>query len=333
MHSLLVSVIIPVYNVEKYLNRCVDSVLNQSYKNIEVILINDGSIDNSPTICDYYLERDNRVKVIHQQNGGLSDARNKGIDNSIGDYIIFLDSDDYWLNSYGLEQIVDKLNNNNIDVLIFQYKKYFEIKKKYSANILRCDSEKFLSVEDKLKYLIQTRSYESSSWNKVIKRDLFLRYNLYFRTGRLSEDIEWSFRLATYAQTFDYYNQSFLAYVQRDNSITSKVSDKHLMDIIYSIDESIQRLDRLGSTYNHRELLLDYLSFQYTTLLLNLGNKKLDKNGAIFKIAYNYKFLLNYTSDKRIVLISKCASLVGLRITSILVYYFYKYKDKIGGKE
>ena len=91
----LISVIVPVYNVEKYLDECVNSILDQTYSNIEILLIDDGSTDNSPNICDFYEKQDNRVRVIHQQNGGLSLARNIGIEKSQGDFIVFVDSDDY----------------------------------------------------------------------------------------------------------------------------------------------------------------------------------------------------------------------------------------------
>ena len=92
----LFSVIIPIYNVEKYINDCIDSVLQQDYKNIEIILINDGSKDNSQLICEKKVKEDSRIRLINKQNGGLSSARNVGLDNSTGDYILFLDGDDYW---------------------------------------------------------------------------------------------------------------------------------------------------------------------------------------------------------------------------------------------
>ena len=100
----LISVIIPVYKVEKYLNKCVDSVLNQTYKNLEIILVDDGSPDKCPEICDEYAKKDDRIKIIHKQNGGLSDARNVGIEKSTGEYITFIDSDDYVDSNY-IEQL------------------------------------------------------------------------------------------------------------------------------------------------------------------------------------------------------------------------------------
>ena len=119
--SPLVSVIVPVYNVEKYLEECCDSILNQTYKNLEIILIDDGSDDNSPKICDSYKEKDSRVKVIHQKNSGVSSARNNGIKNSCGDFIIFADSDDK-LEKNMCEKAVEALSQNT-DAVFFGYKR------------------------------------------------------------------------------------------------------------------------------------------------------------------------------------------------------------------
>ena len=117
----LISVIIPIYKVEKYLKSCVDSVLSQSYKNIEVILVDDGSPDSCPQICDYYKSLDKRIVVIHKNNGGLSDARNVGLSKANGDYVLFLDSDDLWTEQYAVSRLVAVLATNpEADLVFFQ---------------------------------------------------------------------------------------------------------------------------------------------------------------------------------------------------------------------
>ena len=116
-NKLLISVIIPVYNVEIYIKKCIDSVLNQTFQNFEIILIDDGSTDNSGRICNEYVLKDNRIKVIHQNNAGLSAARNKGIDVSSGNYICFLDSDD-WYSNNALEEFINLVINYNADISI-----------------------------------------------------------------------------------------------------------------------------------------------------------------------------------------------------------------------
>ena len=123
---LKISVIIPVYKVETYLHQCVDSVLSQTYENIEVILVDDGSPDSCPEICDQYANADARVKVIHQKNGGLSAARNAGVQCASGNYLAFLDSDDFWNDRTALERLVCRLQITNADVLNYSYVKYDE---------------------------------------------------------------------------------------------------------------------------------------------------------------------------------------------------------------
>lgn len=118
------TVIIPVYNVAAYLAKCIDSVLKQEFKQYEVILIDDGSTDESGTICDKFAEQDKRIVVIHQKNKGLSAARNIGIENAKGEYILFLDSDDYWHDSSALNIIYSRLNVSNADILSFNYMKF-----------------------------------------------------------------------------------------------------------------------------------------------------------------------------------------------------------------
>ena len=108
----LISVIVPIYKVEQYLSECVDSILQQSYENLEVILVDDGSPDSCPEICDRYAVTDNRIKVIHKPNGGLSDARNTGLKAATGEYILFIDSDDYWIDKNAIKKLIEKLVNS-----------------------------------------------------------------------------------------------------------------------------------------------------------------------------------------------------------------------------
>ncbi|MCD7951058.1 MAG: glycosyltransferase [Erysipelotrichaceae bacterium] len=124
-NRIMFSIIVPVYQVEKYLNDCINSILNQSYKDYEIILVDDGSYDLSPIICDQYQNKYSNIKAIHKQNKGLSSARNIGLLNAKGDYILFIDSDDLWVDDVQiLEKIAIKLNKYHCDVLIFNYKKF-----------------------------------------------------------------------------------------------------------------------------------------------------------------------------------------------------------------
>lgn len=131
-----VSIIVPVYNVEKYIHKCIDSILAQTYRNLEIILVDDGSPDNCGKICDEYASNDNRIIVIHQKNGGLSAARNAGLNKSTGNFIVFVDSDDY-LEISAIEDCIHYIKTNNYDILIFNwYDVYLDDQLKTIKNFL-----------------------------------------------------------------------------------------------------------------------------------------------------------------------------------------------------
>ena len=123
--EILVSVIVPVFNVEKFLEKCVSSITNQTYKNLEILLVDDGSTDNSGTICDNFSKNDNRLKVFHKKNGGLSDARNYGIERATGSYIMFIDSDD-WIENDTIELLLDKTIEEKSDIVVFGISKDYD---------------------------------------------------------------------------------------------------------------------------------------------------------------------------------------------------------------
>ena len=166
-----ISVIVPVYNVQEYLTKCVDSILIQDFRDFELILIDDGSTDQSGLICENYLKMDGRVKVIHKENGGLSDARNVGLDCATGDFVTFIDSDDYIEYNY-LERLYNESCNTDADVVICNFYRYYD-----NANlklpVIYKKSSGLYSSHDILKSLIPDNLIHSYLWNKLWKKDLF----------------------------------------------------------------------------------------------------------------------------------------------------------------
>ena len=202
-----ISVVIPVYNTEKYLRQCVESVLNQTYRELQVVLVDDGSKDSSGNICDELAKKDNRIEVIHKENGGHSDARNTGINRSTGEYVLFLDSDDYWDDNKALERLIGQLKETDCDVLNFQYKKYFEDTDEFekNKNDIEFSNEIFARGKDaQFEFLINNSLYIASACNKMIRTSLLKNNDMFFEKGVLAEDIEWSARLAISANTMWY---------------------------------------------------------------------------------------------------------------------------------
>lgn len=221
-----ISIIVPVYKVEKYLNRCIDSILNQSYKNIEVILVDDGSPDNCGKICDEYLLKDNRIRVIHKENGGLSSARNAGLDIATGDYIGFVDSDD-WIEPKMYETLIENVIKYNAQIsvggvvdLLEEGNKYTSIKSTFDGNIkIEC-----LNKEDAMKKFFLG---SWSAWDKIYKREVHEKIR--FPEGEINEDEAIAMQILDNCEKIVYTNEVFYNYIKRSDSITtSEFSEKKL---------------------------------------------------------------------------------------------------------
>jgi len=179
----LISVIIPVYNIEAYINKCVESVVNQTYKNLEIILVDDGSTDNCPEMCEEWAEKDNRIKVVHKQNGGLSSARNAGMDNMHGEYVVFIDGDDYIENNM-IDVMYANIMKDNYDICVCNYsfvdKNYHFISSSNYKNAVLTDEQIMLEF---LKTSLFNPWY---AWNKLYKCSIIKKYNF-----RYDEAIKW----------------------------------------------------------------------------------------------------------------------------------------------
>lgn len=214
----MISIIIPVYNVEKYLRRCVDSVLNQTYKDIEVVLVDDGSPDGCPAICDEYARKDNRVKVVHKPNGGLSSARNAGLDYPLkGDYVAFLDSDD-WIDSETYAFCADLLKRHNVQAVQFGMRLV-----ENSGGTYRQPKEKIVCYKGKdvLQYYMKHSTEDSEEYSVCIGiYHKTLLDGIRFREGRINEDIDFKYRLMSRCESLAVSNQIKYNYFQTGNTIS-----------------------------------------------------------------------------------------------------------------
>lgn len=263
------SVIVPVYGVEAYIRQCIDSVLNQSYDNFELILVDDESPDNCPLICDEYTNMDFRVCVVHKKNGGLSDARNTGIKHATGDYILFLDGDDYWLNANLLETLCERINQYPSDVICLNYKKIYENGKGSTYFCLGGNMPEENMGEASIRFVIQNDVWIASAWNKVIRRSLFLSGDLTFVRGITSEDIDWCARLAVLATSFDYIQEPYIGYRQRKTSISKSMT----YDKVRCLYSNICIAEEIAEEANleKKKLIMPFISYQYGTLVKNIA--------------------------------------------------------------
>lgn len=229
-----ISIIIPAYNVEKYIEKCLNSVIDQTYKNLEIILVDDGSTDNTGNICDEFEKKDERIKVIHKPNGGLSAARNSGIEIATGKYICFIDSDDFVTNDY-CEVLYNTLINNNADVSAVAYR---EIRDD-SIPILDADEKDKTVFDNKciiydgidiMIQLLKWETFRNMAWNKLypvekLKQHLFL-------DGKAFEDIYFSYEMLSDVNRVVYINTPCYYYFRRNNSISLTCSEKNINDFL-----------------------------------------------------------------------------------------------------
>lgn len=238
-----VSIIIPVYNVQSFLNECIESVLAQTYSNLEIILVNDGSTDNSGDICDYYSEIDGRIFVFHKNNGGLSDARNYGISRATGDYIYLLDSDDYLYKEDAIERMVEFSEKYNSEIVLGCY---VEKREQHIINIVLEDEMiETISPVQAIQNIYNYDAYRTIftvAHNKLYKRELFS--TLCYPVGKLHEDEFLTYKLYLKAKNIIFFRYNTYAYRIRENSIMTGSYNIKRLHAVEALKERIYLLEK-----------------------------------------------------------------------------------------
>lgn len=325
MNNPLVSIIVPVYNVEKYLKKCIQSIINQTYKNLEIILVDDGSSDNSGKICDEFAQKDNRIKVIHKTNGGLSDARNAGLDVMSGEWVSFIDSDDF-VSPYYIENLYYLAFLNGSDIAINSYKRFkdksedFIFKKITDEDILVYDSRQ--AIEN----MLYVKNFTVSAACKIFKKKLF--FETRFPKGKIYEDLYTIPLVISKTDKVVFCDIKDYFYLQRDDSITEEIKEENFMifDVISKLESKFDDKDIKNALLYHKAI--SSLVFLKHSLFLNGGNdisKKLKNN-----ITSNIKTIL---FNKKFPIKVKIASLIlcvfGTK-TYLLTYSFFNLvKNKL----
>ena len=263
-----ISVIVPSYKVEAYLNRCVESIVNQTYQNLEIILVDDGSPDNCPKMCDEWAIKDSRIKVIHKKNGGLSDARNAGMEIASGEYISFIDSDDYIALDF-FETLLSVMEKENSDIAECNVVKFYEDGRfeKYSDDL----AVTTFDTESALSGLIAENPFHQHVWNKLYKTQLVK--DIPYAAGKLNEDEFWTYQVFGIAQKVSRINKTMYYYFQRSSSIMGE-------------SYNIRRLDALEGKANRQK----YIEERFPSLATQA---KIDFYGSCL---FAYQCVLKYLS-------------------------------------
>lgn len=318
------SVVVPVYKVEKYLRECVDSILAQNFDDFEVLLVDDGSPDGCPRICDEYAEKNNSVKVIHKSNGGLSDARNAGTLEAAGEYLVYVDSDDFWDSKDLLKDLEAAIRKyEKPDVVMFQGKKYFEanglveIDNEYDTGYINSHS-----VAESFSKMLHEQSYSMSACTKAIKREMLLERNIFFEKGLLGEDLDWFLKLITRVNSLRAIETSCYVYRIRKGSITTSPSYKLVNDVMSTIEKWCSQLEA-----NKRDGIFEpcmgALSYAYMVALMNYANlNKSDRNKILPKFKNN-AWVMKYAMNKKSKLTALVLRLTGINVCSILLKMYY----------
>lgn len=231
MKEPLISIIVPVYKVEKYLNRCVQSIVDQTYSNLEIILVDDGSPDCCPAMCDVWTERDSRIQVIHKKNGGLSDARNAGMEVAKGEMIGFVDSDD-WIASDMYQYLYEAMKADNSDIAACGVEMIWE--DGTSSQMLTKVGSCVLNREKAMEALIEESWLKQPVWYKLYKTDLIR--SILFPVGKYHEDAFWSYRAIGVAERVSVIDRVGYYYWQRNGSIMGEKYSLKRLDAIEALE-------------------------------------------------------------------------------------------------
>ena len=285
----LISVIVPIYKVEELLPRCINSLLNQTHKNLEIILVNYGSPDKCGEICDQYAKKDKRIKVIHKENGGLSDARNCGLKIASGEYIAFVDSDDYIHNKM-YEILLDNLKKNHADMSICMIKNVVELNPIEDESTLKQNIKCYSKNECHFNLFNELYLPTEVAWNKIYKKELW--DNLEYPVGKLHEDEYVIHHLIERCNKVVYTNLELYYYYNNQNGITKKFNVKRL-DAIEAFEDRKQFYKNIKNAKLYNNACLAYLKvlgINYVYVKMYLKDNFLNKELKV-KFRENYKEL------------------------------------------
>lgn len=311
----MVSVIVPVYNVEKYLPDCIESILKQTYRDFELILVNDGSCDKSFIICEMYLRKDSRVLLINQENQGVSTARNVGLKMAAGRYVIFVDSDDFWDSNQFLEQLVEIAEEKQSDQVMFSMKRCLEDGTlKRQSRRTRCSYD-FDLEKDNLSDLIKLGKFNVSAWGSLYRAALLKENNLQFEKDLWSEDIDWTFKVINKVRFISYFDMDAYVYRSRKNSICHKKEQKRCDSLLYIIQKWSKYLKTDMCQKTIRRNMLGVLAYQYYVLLGLLNYIKPQERIHLESI----RWVTAYGRDKKTMLCNLSCRIIGEKRTGKLL--------------
>lgn len=320
------SFVIPVFNVERYLDDCITSIINQTYKDFEIILVDDGSTDSCPSKCEEYKLKESRIKVIHQSNAGVAIARNVGISLASGDYLICIDSDDYLADNNVLHKINNK-TGDNVDVILYGYQKYYESDASFGEKVVPVLPNK-CNAYTMLTQVLHDNAYCGTAWTKAVRLSLIKDYKILFRPGMISEDIDWYLNLLCHAKTFDSINDYAIVYRQRSGSISHSARLKSLTDNIWILEHWPAQFKWQLDDLKMIKVLNSVLAYYYANTLILFSGYPVRVSRQYRERLKAQSSLLDWAITPRALMIRKFYRIFGFDFTTFVLKILSKLKKR-----
>lgn len=317
-----VSYIIPVYKVEQYLSQCVESILAQTYTDFEVLLVDDGSPDGCPLLCDQWAKIDTRIKALHKKNGGLSDARNYGLRHAKGEYVVFIDGDDFWQHKNDLEKLVKVASEfPNVDFIGYNCDYFYPKNNRLTpwveyASILSSPIDKNIATCE----LVKSGTFPMSACLKFLKRQFLIDNQLFFVKGQIAEDIPWFINVLDKSHKCMFLNHYVYAYRQNvEGSITNSAGDRSFQSLLNIVETETRNITQRSFSKEATEAICSFLAYELSILLTYSKAK-----GKDIRRLKMLKWLLDYDLNPKVHKVKRIKNLIGLPFTIILLKLYNK---------
>ena len=328
---ILLSIIIPVYKTQEFFKKCVESVLDQDYQEIEVILVNDGSPDGCPALCNEYQKKDSRVKAIHQKNKGLAAARNTGIRAATGNYLTFLDNDDWWNPEISLKEIINHIEKKvDTEMFLFNSINYHP----ENGLMKRNDQSNFLKFKDRsvdkiYKEMVKDGNVHEAAYRKIFKSEFITKNMLFFQDGLSIEDSEWNFRIMRCVEAIDIIDLDLLIYrSQREGSITNIPTFNHLFDMALVLQQSVDYWNINSYAPIRRDCELSQCAYLWCVILSGYTYLNVEEKRIIKEKLQALSYLSDFSSSLKTKLTFGIFFLAGFNITSKLLRLYVLLNKK-----
>ena len=321
-----ISFIIPVYKVEAYLRQCVESLTLQTYRDIEIILVDDGSPDGSPQLCETLASEDSRVKVIHKENGGLSDARNTGLLAATGDYVVFVDGDDFWMDNSALQHLM-KVIKPELDFIGYNCSYYYPDSGTYSEWVAYDEAlEKPTDKDTAMITLVKSGTFPMSACLKLMKRSFLIDNKLFFKKGQIAEDIPWFINVLDLTKQCCFVNQYIYFYRQNVAGSITNLSGRRSFDNLFDIFKTeLSLIESRSFSEEAKDALKSFLAYEYCILLTYKGIDKETRRNLL-----EYKDILKYDVNPKVWKASKIYKYFGIKaaVLALLAYQKIRHSRK-----